>query len=122
VPKESQKPLRQHSPSPKAPANASGLKRPLPLFSEDKDETPKRSKKAKKAAVVSEEERTPSPTIKAPSPSPEIQLVESTSGKRQKGKNVSAIAKLDMPPQDISKHGYLEDAFLLNSMIYLGVH
>jgi hypothetical protein len=94
------------------------------LFSEEEEETPKRAKKAtpaEPANVPSEEDRSPSPTIEAASPSPEVQPVEPTSGKRRKGKGVSAVAEMDMTPQEITKHGYSEDAFLLNSMIYIGV-
>ena len=71
--------------------------------------------------MVSEEERTPSHTIEAPSPSPELQVVEPTPGKRRKGKGGSAVAAMDMIPQEITNHGYLEKVFLLNSLIYIRV-
>jgi hypothetical protein len=119
--KESPKPSPLPSPSLKPLANVAGTKRRQPLLSEDEDETPKTSKKARKAAVVSEEERTLSPTIEARSPSPEAQVAEPTPGKRRKGKGGSAVAEMDAIPQEITKHGYSEKAFLLNSMIYLGV-
>lgn len=71
--------------------------------------------------MVSEEERSPSPTVEAPSPSPEAQVVEPTPGKRRKGKGGSAVAEMDTVPQEITKHGYSEKAFLLNGLIYIGV-
>jgi hypothetical protein len=96
----------------------------LPLFSEDEEDTPKRPKKAKKVGtprVVSDVERSPSPTIDPASPSPEVQAVEPSSGRHWKCKGASAVAELDQTPQEITKHGYSEHAFLLNSMIYIGV-
>lgn len=41
--------------------------------------------------------------------------------KRRRGKGVSAVAEMDMVPQEITKHGYPEGAYLLSSEIYVGV-
>jgi hypothetical protein len=121
VPEASPKPSPLPSPSPKPPNPEVGSKRRKPLFSEDEEETPRRPKKPKKATVVSEDDRSPSPTIEARSPSPEVPVVEPSSGKRRKGKGGSAVAGMDSIPQEITKHGYSEKAFLLNGLIYIGV-
>jgi hypothetical protein len=81
----------------------------------------KRAKSAKVVAQVSDDKRSPSPEVKRASPSPEVQVAEPSSGKRRKGKGASTVAGLDMVPQDVTKHGYPEDAFLLNGLIYIGV-
>jgi hypothetical protein len=93
----------------------------VPLFSDDEDETPKFAKFVKISMPVSDDERSPSPGVNDRSPSPEVQVVESSSGRKRRGKGGSAVAEMDQTPQDITKHGYPERAFLLNSEIYIGV-
>jgi hypothetical protein len=97
--------------SPKSPRNTAGMKRWLPLFFEDEEETTKKVKRIKPAKVIaqaSDDERSPTPEVERGSPSPEVQIVEPSSGKRWKGKGISAVAELDMVPQEITKHGYPE--------------
>jgi hypothetical protein len=48
-------------------------------------------------------------------------VVGTSAMKRRRGKGVSAVAEMDMVPQEITKHGYPEGAYLLNSEIYVGV-
>jgi hypothetical protein len=104
--------------------NPGGTKRRLPLFAEDEADPPKAAKKVKLSKTFvqsSDEDRSPSPADGVRSPSPEVQVVESSSGKRRKGKGASAVAELDMVLQGILKHGYSEEAFLLNGLVYVGV-
>jgi hypothetical protein len=101
-----------------------GTKRRLPLFSEEEDETPKKHKKprpTKTVVVQSEDEQSRSPSVEVREPSPASPVPEQVVGKQRKGKGASAVAELDMTPQDITKHGYPNDAFLLNGGIYIGV-
>jgi hypothetical protein len=101
-----------------------GTKRRLPLFSEEEDETPKKHKKpkpTKTVAVPSEDERSRSPSVEVREPSPASPIPEQVVGRQRRGKGVSAVAELDSTPQDITKHGYPGEAFLLNSGIYIGV-
>jgi hypothetical protein len=61
------------------------MKQWLPLFSEDEEETPKKTKKAKPAkmtAPVSDDNRSPSPEVEIGSPLPKVQIVEPSSGKQ----------------------------------------
>jgi hypothetical protein len=69
----------------------------------------------------SEDEQSRSPSVEAPDPSPASPVPEQVLGKPRRGKGVSAVAGLDTTPQDITKHGYPDGAFLLNSGIYIGV-
>jgi hypothetical protein len=124
VPKGPPKGSVQRSPSPKWPTASGGAKRRLPLFSDDKDDTPQWAKKVKPAkatTLISDGERSPSREIEERSPLPEIPVVGTSSAKRRRGKGVSAMAEMDSIPQEITKHGYPEGAFLLNSEIYVGV-
>jgi hypothetical protein len=122
-PKVSRKSSPPRSPSPKPPS-VLGTKRRLPLFSEEEDETPKRSKKSQATRTVvapSEDEESRSPSVEAPDPSPASPVPEPVVGKQRRGKGASAVAGLDTMPQEITKHGYPDGAFLLNSGIYIGV-
>jgi hypothetical protein len=47
--------------------------------------------------------------------------MEPHSVKRRKAKGSSAVSELDLIPQAVTKHGYPEGAYLLNSKIYTGV-
>jgi hypothetical protein len=104
------------------PANVSllvvGTKRWLFLLSDDEEQTPKKSKnapKAKSSTKGSDGERDKL------SPSPEPPVVEPPSAKHRKAKGSSAVSELDLTPQAVTKHGYPEGAYLLNSKIYIGV-
>jgi hypothetical protein len=106
------------APTPNAPPLVVGTKRRLFLSSDDEEQTPKKMKnspKAKSSTKGSDDERDES------SPSPEPLAVEPSSAKRRKAKASSAVSELDMTPQAVTKHGYPEGAFLLNSKIYIGV-
>jgi hypothetical protein len=101
-----------------------GVKRRFPLFSDEEDETPKKPKKPRPTKVVvvpSDDERSRSPSVEVREPSPASPIPEQAAGKQRRGKGVSAVAELDLTPQDITKHGYPEGTFLLNSGIYAGV-
>jgi hypothetical protein len=104
------------------PAKVSPLvvatKRWLFLSSDDEEQTPKKPKsapKAKSSTKGSDGERDES------SPSPEPPAVEQPSAKRRKAKASSAVSELNLTPQAVTKHGYPEGAYLLNSKIYIGV-
>jgi hypothetical protein len=112
----------REAPAPIAPTSnvhtlVVGTKRRLFLSSEDEDPTPKKAKNSPiaKSSKGSEDERDES------SPSPEPPAVEPPSAKRHKAKASSAVSELDMTPQAVTKHGYPEGAYLLNSKIYIGV-
>jgi hypothetical protein len=94
-----------------------GTKRRLFLSSDDEEHTPKKAKNSPKAksSKCSDDDRDDS------SPSPEPPAVEPPSAKRRKAKASSAVSELDMTPQAVTKHGYPEGAYLLNSKIYIGV-
>jgi hypothetical protein len=95
-----------------------GTKRRLFLSSDDEEQTPKKVKdapKPKSSTKGSDGERGDS------SPSPEPPAVEAPSAKRRKVKGSSAVSELDLTPQPVTKHGYPEGAYLLNSKIYIGV-
>jgi hypothetical protein len=101
-----------------------GPKRRLPLFSEEEDETPKKPKRpklAKTVAVQSEDEQSRSPSVEVREPSPASPVPEQGAGRQRRGKGVSAVAELDSTPQGITKHGYPDEAYLLNGGIYIGV-
>jgi hypothetical protein len=68
-----------------------------------------------------DDERSRSPSVEVRDPSPASPVPEPVVGKQRRGKGGSAVAGLDLTPQDITKHGYPADAFLLNSGIYIGV-
>jgi hypothetical protein len=106
------------APSPNAAAPVTATKRRLFLSSDDEGNTPKRPKNranARSSTKGSEDERD------ASSPSPEPVVVEQPSAKRRKPKGSSAVSELDLTPQAVTKHGYPEEAYLLNSKIYIGV-
>jgi hypothetical protein len=93
-----------------------GTKRRLFLSSDDEERTPKRTKASMVAMTPSQvpkDRRSPSPTIKPASPSPEPEVVEPPSAKCRKGKGGSAVSEMDMTPQAITKYGYSGEAYLL---------
>jgi hypothetical protein len=111
-------------PAPQVTPSVSGRKRRLFLSSDDEERTPKKGKTSVAIETPkpdSEDRRSPSPTVERVSPSPEPEVLEPPAGKRRKGKGSSAVSELDLTPQAVTKHGYPEDAYLLNSRIYIGV-
>jgi hypothetical protein len=69
----------------------------------------------------SEGQRDPSPSVEWVSPSPEPEVSEAPVGNHRKAKGSSAVSEMDMTPQAVMKQGYPEQAYLLNSKIYIGV-
>jgi hypothetical protein len=111
--------------APNVQLNVGGTKRRLFLSDDDDEEnTPKKPKTSPKVIASpkdSEDQREPSPTVERASPSPEPEVPEPSAGRRRKAKGSSAVSEMDLTPQAVTKQGYPEEAYLLNSKIYIGV-